>query len=135
MSGRIQPTAATGPSPRPRYGDPGVAPSIRRLARTLDSKFRLPILGWRFGLDGLIGLVPVIGDLLSALYGAVVVLEAFRLRVPLPVMSRMLWNLGVDAALGSVPVVGDAMDFIYKPNERNLKLLVSSVERRRRLAA
>lgn len=106
-----------------------------RLARTLDTKYRIPWLGWRFGVDGLIGLVPVVGDLLSAAYGAVVIVEAYRLRLPVSVMGRMLWNLGVDAALGSVPVVGDAMDFFYRPNERNLRLLEAAVDRRPRRAA
>ncbi len=109
--------------PAPRFGRAGVAPWVEGLTRTLDSRYRVPVIGYRFGIDGLIGLVPVVGDLLSAAYGALLVIEAWRLRVPSAVVAKMVGHLAADAALGSVPLVGDAIDFLYKPNERNLRLL------------
>lgn len=97
---------------------------LQSLAWLLDDRFRVPGLGWRFGLDGLLGLVPVAGDAATAALAAYVVLEARRLGVPKRLLARMALNFGVDLAVGAIPVVGDLFDFRWKANRRNLALLM-----------
>ena len=89
----------------------------------LDDRYRIPGVGWRFGLDALVGLVPVVGDLLGLFLGLAPVYEAFRLRASATVVARMLFNLWLDSTLGSIPVIGDLFDFAFKANRRNLRLL------------
>jgi hypothetical protein len=105
---------------------PETADVLRRLelvAHWLDGAFRLPGTSWRFGLDGILGLVPGAGDSLTAVVGAYIILEAWRLGVPSSVIVRMLGNIGVDWAVGSVPLVGDIFDFAFKSHRRNVDLL------------
>jgi hypothetical protein len=79
------------------------------------------------GLDALIGLVPGVGDLVGSTLSGVIVWDAVRLRVPVPVLARMGANLLVDAALGLVPAVGDLLDVAHRANRKNLRLLEASV--------
>ena len=93
------------------------------LAYWLDDRFRLPGTRFRVGLDGIIGLLPGIGDVATNAITAYIVYEAWRLGVPRRVLLRMLTNLGVDAAVGIVPLIGDVLDIGFKANRRNVHLL------------
>jgi Domain of unknown function (DUF4112) len=100
--------------------------SLRRVARLaywLDDRFRIPGTNRRVGLDGLVGLLPGIGDVGTSLIAAYILLEAARLGVPKAVLARMLANIGVDFAVGLVPLVGDLADLAWKANRRNAHLL------------
>lgn len=97
---------------------------LDRLAYWLDERFALPGTNVRVGIDGLIGLVPGIGDLAGGLISTLVVLEARRLGVPGSVLARMAANIGIDVAFGTIPVLGDLFDIRWKANRRNVNLLV-----------
>jgi hypothetical protein len=77
----------------------------------------------RFGLDPILGLVPGLGDLTSPIYTALILLEAFRRRVPPVVQARMVLNSAIDTIAGLVPVLGDVADAYWKANLRNIALL------------
>jgi hypothetical protein len=96
---------------------------VGRLVRVWDEAVRLPVLGWRVGLDALIGLVPGAGDLAGALVSSWVVLVAARLGVGTPMLLRMGLNVLIDAAVGAVPFLGDLFDVGWKANRRNYDLL------------
>lgn len=100
-----------------------ISPLVRRVVDVMDQRFVIPGTRFRFGMDGLIGLIPGFGDLLGMVIGSIVFFEAVRLRAPLRVLAQMLFNLWIDGVVGSVPVLGDAFDFVFKANRRNLKLL------------
>lgn len=93
---------------------------LERLGRLLDSQFRIPGLGVRFGLDSIIGLAPGIGDAVGLALSAYIVMEAWRLGLPSNIIMRMIANLAVDTAVGTVPVVGDLFDVAWKANRRNI---------------
>ena len=97
--------------------------ALRRWARLFDSAFQVPGTRFRFGLDPLIGLLPGIGDLVSPIFGTVIIWHAAALRVPKVVIVRMAINAIVDGVVGSVPIVGDAFDFLWHANEWNMALL------------
>lgn len=99
---------------------------MRALSRFLDSAFRIPGTNYRVGADALTGLVPGIGDGLSAVVSLYIIYRAYLLGVPYSTLARMLANILLDATLGSVPVLGDLFDAVWKANERNVAL----VERR-----
>ena len=99
---------------------------LKRLAWLLDSAIPLPG-GYRIGLDGLIGLVPGLGDVIAALLSSYIVVEAARLRVPASVLLRMGLNVALELIIGAVPVAGDLFDFAFKANERNVRLLEASL--------
>lgn len=96
---------------------------VRALARLLDSRFRLPGTQRRFGVDGLLGLVPGIGDVAGLALSTVVIAQAVRLGAHGATVGRMVLNVALDAVVGTVPVVGWVFDFAFKANTRNVELL------------
>jgi hypothetical protein len=103
---------------------------LERLARLLDSRFVVPFTGIRIGLDGLLGLVPVVGDTAALLPGLYVILRAYKLGVPNRVLARMLANTAADYAVGSVPILGDVFDVAFKANRRNVEILRTELMQR-----
>lgn len=101
---------------------------LKTVAYWLDDRFRIPVLGWRVGLDGLIGLVPGIGDAATTVAALWILREAHRLGVPRHKLGRMAINIGVDTVLGAVPLIGDAFDLANKANRRNLRLVLDHLE-------
>lgn len=100
---------------------------LRSISRLLDSSIRIPVLGYRIGLDPIIGLIPGVGDAVMLLPAGYLVFEAYRLGVPQRTLVRMGLNLGVETLFGAVPVVGDIFDATFKANTRNLYLLEQHV--------
>lgn len=100
-----------------------VEESLETLSHYLDGLFRIPGTGWRFGLDSLIGLVPNVGDLSTAVVSFYILVAGVRYGVPKITLLRMALNIGLDYLIGIIPVVGDAFDFFWKHNERNMKLI------------
>jgi hypothetical protein len=101
---------------------------LKRLEQRLDRQFSL--FGIQFGLDGVIGLVPVLGDVITSALGLYIILEARKLGATRWTMARMLLNWGIDFGLGALPVVGDLFDIAFKSNTKNLRLLISDLEKR-----
>lgn len=97
--------------------------SLDRLSWLLDDLFRIPVLGWRIGLDALVGLIPGVGDTATTVASLYVLGSAVRYRVPKITLLRMGLNLGIDYALGSLPLVGDFFDAWWKSNQKNVELL------------
>lgn len=97
--------------------------SARAVARLLDRSFRIPGTSFRFGLDPILGLLPVGGDVLAALGSGYILYVAWRNGAPGPVIGRMLGNVVLDTVVGSVPVVGDLFDAGWKSNARNVAIL------------
>jgi hypothetical protein len=104
---------------------------IDALATLLDTALVIPGTGIRFGLDGLIGLFPVVGDIITTALSLFIVHEAYQLGAPGHVIMRMLSNVALDGVLGAVPVVGDAFDVLWRANRRNMRLLGEWLERER----
>jgi hypothetical protein len=97
--------------------------SLRNMSRLLDSAFEVPGTSWRIGLDPIAGLIPGIGDLVTPLFTAAVLVQAWQLGVPKVVQARMLVNVALDSLLGVVPFFGDLFDFAWKANDLNMALL------------
>ena len=89
----------------------------------MDEVFRVPVLGWRFGLDALLGLIPVLGDTSTSLVSFYILAAAVRYRVPKITILRMGLNIAFDYVIGSLPLVGDVVDAWWKSNRMNLDLL------------
>lgn len=96
---------------------------LRRLAWLLDASLRVPGTRFRFGLESLVGLVPLGGDLVMAGVSLYIVHEAYALGAPTPLLGRMLANVAVDTVVGGIPVLGDVFDATFKANLRNIALL------------
>lgn len=101
--------------------------SVRRrveaMEALLERMFVIPGLNRSVGLDAIVGLVPIIGDIATTLMGAWIVWEARNLGMSRWQLTRMAANVGFDTLIGIVPVVGDAADFFFRSNTRNLKLI------------
>lgn len=96
---------------------------LDRLSWWLDQSFRIPGTRFRFGLDALIGMVPVAGDVVGLALSAWVMRQAHRCGAPRKLLYRMGGNALMDAVAGFIPVVGDVFDFFFKANRRNADLL------------
>ena len=95
---------------------------LERLSWLLDSAIRLPG-GFRVGVDGIIGLVPGIGDLVGAGLSSYIILEAARMKLPTGVLIRMGLNVLLELGIGIIPLFGDLFDFAFKANRRNVSLM------------
>ena len=102
------------------------------LSRLLDSWFRVPGTSIRFGLDGIIGLVPGLGDIIGGLASTILVVAAWVRGVPYVTLLRMVVNIGIEVLLGAIPLLGDAFDIAWKANRRNYALIVRHLNQSRR---
>jgi hypothetical protein len=105
---------------------------LDRLAWLMDNCIPIPGLRYRIGLDGMVGLIPGIGDALGAVISSYILSEAARLGAPKSVLIKMAFNVAVDALLGAIPLVGDFFDFTWKANLRNVNLLHAYLEKPRK---
>ncbi|MEM8806203.1 MAG: DUF4112 domain-containing protein [Cyanobacteria bacterium P01_G01_bin.38] len=96
---------------------------LRQISRLLDNAVPIPGVGYRVGLDPLIGLLPGGGDLLTGLISVYIVIEAARFGVPAATLGRMGFNILMDVLSGTIPVVGDFFDIAWKANAQNMALL------------
>lgn len=107
--------------------------SVRRRVEAfemlLERSFVVPGTQHKIGLDSIVGLIPVIGDFITAAMGAYIIWEAKNLGMPKWQRWRMAGNIAVDTALGAVPAVGDAFDFFYKSNSKNLKIIKKHLDK------
>ena len=101
---------------------------LEKLAWLLDNSIRLPG-GFRVGLDGLIGLIPGVGDVIGAALSSYIVLEAAKLKLPFRLLARMTLNILIELVVGIVPIFGDMFDFAFKANLRNVRLLNEYLQR------
>jgi len=102
---------------------------VEALEYLLERSFRVPGVNVPIGLDALIGLVPVLGDIVTTAMGAYIVWEARNLGMSKWHLTRMGANVAFDAALGLVPVVGDAADFVFRSNTRNLRIIKKHLDK------
>ena len=93
------------------------------IAKLLDVAFIVPGTNIRYGIDGLIGLIPVVGDIITTAISLWLVREARALGAPWHITARMLGNVAVDGVVGLVPVAGDAFDVMFRANVRNVRML------------
>ena len=112
------------PMDLPLGRDPGaVRQRIEAMEHLLERSFVIPGFNLPIGLDAVAGLVPVLGDLVTAAMGAYIVWEASNLGMPKWKLWRMAGNVVFDSAVGAIPVVGDVFDFLFRSNTRNLKIV------------
>lgn len=108
----------------PVGSDPqSVRQRVEALEFLLERSFRIPGINFPVGLDAIVGLIPVLGDVVTAAMGAYLVWEARNLDLPKWKLWRMGANVAFDAALGFVPLVGDAADLLFRSNTRNLRII------------
>lgn len=101
----------------------------RKVSNLMDAAFTIPIIRKKIGLDPLIGLLPVGGDVISAMIAAYLLWVAFELRLPRPVIARMGLNMAIDLLVGAIPVVGDIADVMWKSNQMNFRLLEEAYQK------
>jgi hypothetical protein len=97
--------------------------SLETISYYLDDLIPIPGVGWRFGLDSLIGLVPNVGDITTSVLSFYILVAGVRYGVPKITLVRMAFNIGLDYLVGVIPFVGDAFDFFWKSNQQNMNLI------------
>ena len=115
---------------RPRFGMTKeerkrieIEDGLESLSKYLDDWVKIPVVGWRFGLDALIGLIPNIGDTMTSVASFYILVAGVRYGVPKITLLRMAFNIGLDYVVGVIPFVGDAFDFFWKANKQNMDLI------------
>jgi hypothetical protein len=97
--------------------------TARLLTELLENKFKIG--PFKFGLDPIVGLVPIVGDLFPAVLSIYMIWIGWKMNIPRRELARMTFYVVMDYTLGLVPVLGDAVDFVFKSNTRNLSILNS----------
>ena len=108
-----------------------VEEELRRLgvfSRMLDSQFS--VMGVRFGVDSLLGLIPVAGDVATGIAGSYALFTAIRLKLHPIAMIHIGWNLLFDTVIGAIPILGDIFDFFFKSNTKNFKVIEKHLTRK-----
>lgn len=105
---------------------------LERLSTLLDDALRVPGTRWRVGLDSIVGLVPVLGDVVGLAVSGFIVYEGIRIGAPRPLLLKMTAYAALDAVAGLVPVIGDLMDFAFKANRINARLLTDHLDAQER---
>lgn len=124
----VPPDVPATPSGGP-FGPPSPQAWIEKLAWVMDSS--IPIGRWRIGLDGIIGLVPGLGDLAGALISALIVVAGVRAKLPRSAIARMVANVAIEAVVGAVPFLGDLFDMAWKANMRNVEIFRGALQGQR----
>ncbi len=115
-------------SPRLRRGSRAFDDeNLDLLSHLLDDWFRIPGTAVRFGLDGIVGFIPGVGDILGGIASCVIIVAAWARGVPHITIARMVANWGIEVLLGAVPVLGNLFDIAWKANRRNYALLTGSL--------
>ncbi len=96
---------------------------LDKLSQFLDNAFAIPGTRFRIGLDGIIGLIPGIGDAAGAVLSIYVIVQAARLGLPVSALFRMVGNVALETVVGAVPIAGDIFDIVWKANSKNMALL------------
>ena len=102
---------------------------VEAMEKVLERSFHIPGTRIPFGLDTVVGLVPVLGDVVTAAMGAYIVWEARNLGMSKWQLMRMAANVGVDTAIGAVPLVGDVFDFVWRSNSKNLRIIKKHLDK------
>lgn len=102
---------------------------VESMEMVLERSFRIPGINYPIGLDAVIGLIPVLGDIITTAMGAYIVWEARNLGVPKWKLWRMGANVAFDTVIGAVPVVGDAADLLFRSNTRNLRIIKKHLDK------
>ncbi|WP_417321297.1 DUF4112 domain-containing protein [Erythrobacter aureus] len=102
---------------------------IEAMEHLLERSMVVPGTNYPIGLDTIIGFVPVVGDIVTAVMGAYIVWEAKNLGLPRWKLWRMIGNIAIDGAVGAVPVVGDAFDVVYRSNTKNLRIVKKHLDK------
>ena len=114
----------------PTGTDPNsVRQRVEAMEMLLERSFRIPGINYPVGLDAVVGLVPVLGDIVTTAMGAYMVWEARNLGMPKWKLWRMAGNVAFDTAIGIVPLVGDAADLLFRSNTRNLRIIKKHLDK------
>ena len=104
--------------------------ALRKFAILMDEAVEIPGTGRRVGLDAGLGLIPFVGDIVSALLSAWIIAGALRHRVPIGKVARMVFNVVLDLVVGEIPILGDIFDIAFEENMMNMRLLMQYRNRR-----
>jgi hypothetical protein len=102
------------------------------LSHLLDDFIKIPGTSIRFGLDGIVGFIPGIGDLIGGIASCIIIVAAWVRGVSYVTVARMVTNVAIEVVVGSVPILGDMFDIAWRANRRNYALLVGSVDEPRK---
>ena len=102
---------------------------IEAMEMLLERSFRIPGINYPVGLDAIIGLIPVLGEIVTTAMGAYIIWEARNLGLPRWKIWRMVGNTAFDTAIGAVPLIGDAADLVFRSNTRNLKIIKKHLDK------
>ena len=121
--GIMEPNVRVVYDPKGREPRPASLDSFERVSKLLDSKFEIPGTGIRFGLDPLLSLIPVAGDLITLVISSMLIYTMHNHGASRKVVIKMMLNAGLDTVIGAIPLVGTVFDVFFRANERNVRLL------------
>ena len=125
----LTPGAPDRPVPRVQKGSAAFSnENLETLSHLLDDFIRIPGTPIRFGLDGIVGFIPGVGDIVGGLASCIIIVAAWARGVRPVIIARMVLNVAIETGIGSLPFVGNFFDIAWRANRRNYKLLAESLE-------
>ena len=96
---------------------------LKRLSERLDETFTVPGTDYKIGIESIIGVIPLVGDLIGGVISTYIMYSGIKIGASPRIIAQMAANIAVDFAIGSIPIVGDLFDFVWKANKKNVKLI------------
>ena len=96
---------------------------LKRLSERLDETFTIPGTDYKIGIESIIGVIPLIGDLIGGIISTYIMYSGIKIGVSPRIIAQMAANIAIDFAIGSIPIIGDLFDFIWKANKKNVELI------------
>ena len=123
LAGGMEPNVRVVYDPKKGPESPPSMENFKHISRLLDSKFEIPGTGIRFGLDPILSLMPVVGDLVTLVISSMLIYTMQKHGASRKVVVKMMINAGLDTVIGAIPLVGTVFDVFFRANERNVRLL------------
>jgi hypothetical protein len=96
---------------------------LKRLSERLDETFTIPGTDYKIGIESIIGVIPLIGDLIGGIISTYIMYSGIKIGVSPRIIAQMAANIAIDFTIGSIPIIGDLFDFIWKANKKNVELI------------
>ena len=96
---------------------------LKLLSKRLDDSIKIPGTNQKFGIDAIVGIIPILGDFIGVIFSAYIMYSGIKMGVSPKIVTKMAMNIAIDFIIGSFPVIGDIFDVLWKANKRNVELI------------
>ena len=96
---------------------------LKLLSKRLDDSIKIPGTNQKFGIDAIVGIIPILGDFIGVIFSAYIMYSGIKMGVSSKIVKKMAANIAIEFIIGSIPIIGDIFDALWKANKKNVELI------------